>query len=748
MGSFDLRHRPRAADQPVHNLSEDFALSRRGALAGLGAGVLALGFGLPQPAAAQGAPGASKFASSVSAFLEIRPNGTIHLLSPFVEGGQGVDIGAVQIVAEELDADPATFTVSCAPVGAPYNIMFGDTMRITGGSFSIRSSFETFRKVGATARAMLIAAAAEKWGVPAARLTTAMSHVVDAQTGRSASYGELAAAAAKLPAPTEVALKAPADFKVIGQPVRRLDSRAKSTGAAEYTIDAHVDGMLQAAVLHAPLLGGEPQEIGGEAAVRAMPGVHSIHKLPGAVAVVADRWWRARKAVEALTVTWAGGGTPADFSSAGQVAVFKAAATGAGVSAETHGDVGPAFAAGGRVVEAEYDAPYLAHAQMEPPSALAQFAADGSLDLTVPNQAPDFYRGVAAQIAGLKPEQVRIHSRILGGFFGRHFLYGPANVFPQAILLAKATGRPVKVIWSREEEFRRDAYRPLSYAKFRAALGTDGMPTAIHAIAVGEGPMGRHLPNFLRNPAVDDSVVEGLTEKPYGIPNRRVDYVKSVHPGNVGFWRSVGHSMNDFFYESFLDELAAAAGKDPFDYRMALLKASPRHANLLRAVAELSGGWKRGPYDVPGGGKRARGVSMASPFGSETATIAEVSLTGKEITVHHLWVAIDPGRAVNPAVIAAQVRSAAAIGLSTALAEEAVFKNGQLEAVNFDGYSILTPDRMPQVSVRVIESGAPMGGVGEPGTPGVPPAVVNAVFALTGRRARSLPLAKIDFSKA
>lgn len=744
MGSLDLRARPEAGTPLLENIQ----LSRRAALGGLAAGALTLGFGLPRAAVAQGAPGASKYASAVSAFLEIRPNGTIHLLSPFVEGGQGVDIGAVQIIAEELDADPAQFTVSCAPVAEPYNIMFGDTMRITGGSFSIRSSYETFRKVGATARAMLVTAAAEKLGVPASRLTTSMGHVVDAQTGRSLAYGELAAAAAKLPTPTQVTLKAPADFKVIGQPMRRLDSRAKSTGAAQYAIDARVEGMLQAAVLHAPLLGQEPQAIGNEAEIKAMPGVHSVHKLPGAVAVVADRWWRARKAIDAIKVTWAGGGVPADFSSAGQLAVFRQAASNPGAAAESHGDAAAALAAGGKIVEAEYDAPYLAHAQLEPPSALAAFQADGSLDLTLPNQAPGFYQGAAAQVAGLKPEQVRIHSPILGGFFGRHFLYGPANVFPQAILLAKATGRPVKVIWSREEEFRRDAYRPLSYAKFRAALGPDGLPTAIHAVAVGEGPMGRHFPGFLSNPAVDDSVVEGIKEKPYGVPNRRVDYVKSVHPGNVGFWRSVGHSMNDFFYEAFLDELAGAAGKDPFEYRLALLKDKPRYLTLLRTVGELSGGWRRGPYDAPDGTKRARGVSMASPFGSETATIAEVSLKGKEAVVHHLWVAIDPGKAVNPRVIESQVRSAAAIGLSTALVEELVFKDGQPEAANFDGYPILTPDRMPQITVKVVESGAPMGGVGEPGTPGVPPAVVNAVAVLTGRRVRTLPLAKTDLSRA
>ncbi|MBK1661790.1 xanthine dehydrogenase family protein molybdopterin-binding subunit [Paracraurococcus ruber] len=740
MGYLERLRAPRPAAGGIHNLSA----TRRGVLAA-GAGALLLGLSLPRAGRAQQGPPQSRHATDVAAYLRIAPDGGIHLLSPFVEGGQGIATSSAQIIAEELDADPARFTVDCAPAGDAYVIMFGDQVRFTGGSYSTRSSYATFRKLGATARAMLVQAAAQQWKVPAAECATEPGRVVHAASGRHLDYGALAGAAAALPVPTEAPLKDPARFRLIGKPVPRLDARAKSTGAARYGIDATLPGMLQAAVAHAPRLGAEPAAIGNEAAVRAMPGVHSIHRLPGAVAVVADRWWRARRAVEALEITWAGGKVPADFSSSGQLAAFKAAAAQPGVAAEKHGDAAAALSGAAKVVEAEYDAPYLAHAQLEPSSALAAFAADGTLDLIVPNQAPEMYQAVAAKLAGLKPEQVRIQSPMLGGFFGRHFLYDTADVFPQAIALAKATGRPVKVLWTREEEFRRDAYRPLSYGRLRAGLDAQGRPVALHAVVAGEGPMGRHMPGFLQDPKIDDSAVEGLTEKPYAIPARQVDYVKSTHAGNIGFWRSVGHSMNAFIYESFLDEVAGAAGQDPFAFRLALLRDSRRHSTLLNAVADLSGGWKRGPYQAADGTRRARGVAMASPFGSETATIAEVSIKDGEVQVHHIWVAIDPGSIVNPAIVEAQVRSAVAIGLSSALLEEVAFEKGEPQALNFDAYPILPHARMPPVSVRIIESGAPMGGVGEPGTPGVPPAVTNAVAALTGQRIRTLPLARARF---
>ncbi|GEP00396.1 oxidoreductase [Methylobacterium haplocladii] len=693
---------------------------------------------------------APKPGTRVAAFLEMRPDGTVRLLSPFVEGGQGINTGLAQTIGEEFDLDPARFAVECAPPGPDYAVVNG--LRMTGGSFSTRSSYEAMRRLGATAREMMLRAAAAKLGLPQDQLTTDDGRVIHGASGRSLGYAELAPAAAALQPRDDVPLKDPKSFRWIGKPVARLDMRDKSTGRAVYTIDIRLDGMLHAAIQHAPHLGTEPEAIANEVDIRAMPGIDSVHRLPGAVAVVADSWWRARKGAEALQVTWT---SPAadgiatvskTFSSAAMLGALKST-TESGIAAEQEGDVAGAFAKAAKVIEAEYDAPYLAHAQLEPPSAIARFEADGSLDLWVPNQMPELFQQVAAGTAGLQPAQVRIHSPMLGGFFGRHFYYGPANPFPQAILLAKATGRPVRVLWSREEEFGMDAVRPLSFARFRAALGTDGMPVALHTTAVGEGPIGRWFGALFKSP-VDSSLVEGLDKKPYAIPNRRLDYVKVPHPVTIAFWRSVGHSMNDYFYESFLDEIAAAGSKDPFALRMALLKDSPRHRTLLQAVADLAGGWKGGTFQAEDGTRRARGVSMASPFGSETATIAEVSLKDGEAKVHDLWIAIDPGSVVNPAIVKRQVEGAAALGLSSTLLEQVVYEDGQRQARNFNTYPILDRQRMPRVHVAIVESGAPMGGIGEPGLPGVPPAVVNAVAVLTGQRIRSLPLAKSRLSGA
>ena len=735
--------------EPIRNLS------RRGFL-GAASGALFLGIGLRlDPAAAQTraegpAAVAPKPGTRVAAFLEIGPDSRVRLLSPFVEGGQGINTGLAQTIGEELDLDPARFTVECAPPGPDYAVVNG--LRMTGGSFSTRSSFEAMRRLGATAREMLLRAAAARLAVPQDSLTTDDGRVIHAATGRSLDYGALAAAALALQPRDDVALKDRKDFRWIGKPVARLDMRDKSTGRAAYSIDLRIDGMLHAAVQHAPHLGTEPEAIANEAAVRAMPGVQAVQRLPGAVAVLADTWWRARKGAEALQVTWTkplpeGIATVSEsFSSASMLAALKGA-TDPGVPAEQVGDAATAFQAAAQVVEAEYDAPYLAHAQLEPPSAVARFAEDGSLDLWLPNQMPELFQQVAAKTAGLQPDQVRIHSPLLGGFFGRHFYYGSATPFPQAILLAKATGKPVRVLWSREEEFGMDALRPLSFARFRAALGPDGMPVALEIRAVGEGPIGRWFGALFKSP-VDSSVVEGLDQKPYAIPNRTLTYVKVPHPVTIAFWRSVGHSMNDFFYESFLDEMAQADGKDPLALRLALLKDSPRQRTLLNAVTDLAGGWKRGPFAAADGTRRARGVSMASPFGSETATIAEVSLKDGEARVHDLWIAIDPGAVVNPAIVKRQVESAAALGLSSALLEQVVYEGGQRQARNFDAYPILDRDRMPRVHVTIVESGAPMGGIGEPGLPGVPPAVVNAVAVLTGQRPRSLPLGKARLSGA
>ncbi|BBU63290.1 oxidoreductase [Methylosinus sp. C49] len=717
-------------------------LSRRALLGSLGGLALAVTLPAARSRAAAAAPAITP-GSRVRAFLEIRPDNRVLFRSAFIEGGQGIFTAMAQIVGEELDVDPAQFLVEGAPAGADYLLVNGQ--RFTGGSFSVRSSYETMRKLGASARHMLLQAAVERLGAPLAELSTEPGRVIHNASGRSLAYGELASAAAALPVPADVALRDRANFRWIGKPVARLDVRDKSTGKARYAIDQKVEGMLHAAVQHARRLGQEPGAIANEAQARAMPGVHSIHWLPGAVAVLATSWHRARRAVEALEVSWiepagdAPHAMPADFSSEAHLAKLKAA-PGTGLAFETVGDTGKTFRKAARIVEATFDAPHLAHGQLEPPSALARWNEDGTLELWISNQGPELFQADAAKVAGIAPEKIIIHSPMLGGFFGRHFLYQTANPYPQAILLAKAAGRPVKLIWSREDEFLRDALRPMAVARLRAGLDAKGMPIALEATAIGEGALGRW---FGREPdKVDRSSVEGIAGKLYAIPNRRVGQIHIDDPAIIGFWRSVGHSTNDFFYETFFDEIAEAGKHDPFELRHRLLADHPRQKRLLEAVAELGGGWRRGPFTAADGTTRARGVAMASPFGSEVATIAEVSLRQGEIVVHDVFVAIDPGSIVNPAIVEAQVQSAVALGLSSALLEKVVYEQGQPRARNFDAYPILTADRMPRVHVRIIESGAPMGGVGEPGLPGVPPAVANAASVLIGRRIRSLPMSK------
>ncbi|WP_313294934.1 molybdopterin cofactor-binding domain-containing protein [Pseudomonas sp.] len=732
---------------------ETVNLSRRRFLAGSAIGALVLGFGLPLGSARvqAAAPAAAERGTQVPAFLEIRPDGKVRLLSPFMEGGQGPFTAMAQIVGEELDVDPANFLVDSAPPGDAYVVM-ENGMRITGGSMSVRMSYPTMRRLGALARAMLIQAGAEQLKVPMGELSTEPGKVIHAASGRSLSYGELASRAMDLPVPdpSSIALRDPSQFRWIGKPVPRLDAYDKSTGKAQYCIDIKLDGMLHAAVQHAPRLGMTVGGLRNEAEVKAMKGVHSVHSLPGAVAVVAERWWHAKRAVEAIQVDWQEPPAdtplrvmPADFSSDGW-REHLASVDGPARDEENQGDVAGALAKATTQVEASYHNQYLNHAQLEPPSALARFNADGTLDVWLPNQAPDMFRDDIAKRTGLEAAQINLHSPLLGGFFGRHFLYDSANPYPQAIALAKAVGRPVKLIWSREEEFLRDVLRPLAVVKFRAGLDADGLPVAIEAISATEGPTEALAGK--QGDKVDPTALEGLSGKSYAIANKRIAQIYVKGPAMLGYWRSVGNSLNDFFYESFLDELADKGGKDPYELRLHLLRDNRRLTTLLQAVAELSGGWKRGPFTAEDGSKRARGIAMASPFGSEAAAIAEVSIENGQVRVHDIWQAIDPGSIVNPAIIEHQVNGAVALGLSQTLVEEAVYVNGKPRARNYDLYPILPPALMARVHVRIVQSGAKMGGIGEPPLPAVAPAVANAVAQLTGQRVRSLPLSRHTFS--
>lgn len=738
----------------VLELHEPINVSRRRFLTGTAVGALVLGFGLPLGATRVQAAAATTTAergTQVPAFLEIRPDNRVRLLCPFMEGGQGTFTAMAQIVGEELDADPATFLVEAAPPGEAY-VVLENGMRITGGSMSVRMSYPVMRRLGALARAMLLQAGAQQLGVPVSELSTEPGKVVHAKSGRSLAYGELAERAMDLPVPdpASVQLRDPGQFRWIGKPVKRLDAYDKSTGKALYSIDLKVDDMLHAAVQHAPRLGMTVGNLRNEDQVRAMKGVHSVHRLPGAVAVVAERWWHAKRAVEAIQVDWQEPAAdsqvrpmPADFSSD---AWLKRLAEDKGPAKddENEGDVASILKENKTRIDATYHNQYLNHGQLEPPSALARFNPDGSLEVWLPNQAPDMFRADIAKRTGLDPSRITLHSPLLGGFFGRHFLYDSASPYPQAIALAKAVGRPVKLIWSREEEFLRDVLRPVAAVNFRAALDSDGWPLAIEAVSATEGPTEALAGK--QGEKLDPTALEGLSGKSYAIPNKRIAQIYVKGPAMLGYWRSVGNSLNDFFYESFLDELADKGGKDPFDLRLHLLRDNKRLTTLLQAVGELSGGWKRGPFTAEDGSRRARGVAMASPFGTETAVIAEVSIEHGQVKVHDIWQAIDPGSIVNPAIVEAQVNGAVALGLSQTLVEEAVWIDGKPRARNYDLYPILSPAQMARVHVRVVESGEKMGGIGEPPLPAVAPAVANAVATLTGQRVRSLPMSRHTFS--
>jgi len=734
-------------------LHDPINVSRRRFLTGTAVGALVLGFGLPLGATRVQAAAATTAGrgTQVPAFLEIRPDNRIRLLCPFMEGGQGTFTAMAQIVGEELDADPATFLVEAAPPGEAFVVM-ENGMRVTGGSMSVRMSYPVMRRLGALARAMLLQAGAEKLGVTVGELTTEPGKVVHAASGRSLAYGELAERAMDLPVPdpASVQLRDPSQFRWIGKPVKRIDAYDKSTGKALYSIDLKVDGMLHAAVQHAPRLGMTVGNLRNEDQVKAMKGVHSVHRLPGAVAVLAERWWHAKRAVEAIQVDWQEPALdskvrpmPADFSSDDWLKRL-ANAKGLARDDEHKGDVASILADAKTRVDATYHNQYLNHGQLEPPSALARFNPDGSLEVWLPNQAPDMFLADIAKRTGLDPSRITLHSPLLGGFFGRHFLYDSASPYPQAIELSKAVGRPVKLIWSREEEFLRDVLRPVAAVNFRAALDNDGWPLAIEAISATEGPSEAIAGK--QGDKLDPTALEGLSGKSYAIPNKRIAQIYVKGPAMLGYWRSVGNSLNDFFYESFLDELADKGGKDPFELRLHLLRGNQRLTTLLQAVSELSGGWRRGPFTAEDGSKRARGIAMASPFGTQTAVIAEVSIENGQVKVHDIWQAIDPGSIVNPAIVEAQVNGAVALGLSQTLVEESVWVDGKPRARNFDLYPILAPARMARVHVRVVESGEKMGGIGEPPLPAVAPAVANAVATLTGQRVRSLPMSRHTFT--
>lgn len=711
----------------------NLSLNRRGFLgaATATAGALFIGFHFPAARAAAG--------GTINAYVSIDAAGKVTLMNPFIEMGQGTWTAIPMILAEELDVDMAAVRVADAPLGAEYRLLFGKTMRITGGSASVRGSYDALRETGASARAMLVAAAAQQWNLPAGELATEPGFVVHAASKRRAAYGDLVEAAAKLAPPEKVTLKDPAQFRLLGKPTPRTDAFEKSSGRAIFGMDIREENMLIAAIRHAPVFGGKVASV-DRAKAESMPGVVAVEDLGNAVAVLADNTWRARMAVDALVVTF-DDGPGAKFSSAAHLETLRGRLNDAGHSVENEGDIQAAFAAAAKKIEAEYHAPFLSHATMEPQNCSA-VVRDGRCIVWAPNQGADFVGMTAAEITKLPIEKIEVHTPFLGGGFGRRIVL---DYVRQAVTLAdRHKGRVVKVVWSREEDTQHDYYRPLVAAKYRAAFDKDGNPTAIHATTVGDGP-ARQL-GWQQDPKVDGSVMEGAYKQPYGIPNRRSDFVFETSPVPLGFWRSVGHSQNGFIKESFIDEMAQAAAKDPVEFRRSLLGESPRFRKVLDTAVAMAK-WRGGRWKAADGREHAMGVALHESFGSIVCEVAEVSLDGDaRPVVHKVWTAVDCGFSVNPLILAHQVESAIAYGLSAALHEEVTIKDGRAMNGNFDTYPILAAQQMPAVEVQVINSGEALGGVGEVGTPPIAPAVCNALFTLTGKRVRSLPLSRHSFA--
>ena len=714
---------PSISEYHERNVSRRFVLKAGAAIGGgLMIGWVPAGCSADAPAEAQPLP--------PDAYVHIDRQGKVTIVSPMAEMGQGVYTALPMLVAEELDVDMSNVSVEHSP---PNDKLYGNAflggVQTTGNSSSIRGFYVPLRKVGAAARAMLVAAAANKLGVDAGALTTEAGYVVDAAGGKRIAYGELADDAAKLPVPTKVKLKDPSTFRIIGTPAKRLDVAGKVDGTAVYGIDVKLPGMKIATVAASPVFGGTLASFDDAAALK-VPGVHQVVKLDNAVAVIADHYWAAKQGVEAGAATFSDG-PHAALTTADVVAALAKAAETPGTVAKNEGDVTAALAGAATKVEATYEAPFLAHATMEPINCTAQVTPEGC-DIWVGTQIPSVAQKAVALTLGLKPEQVRIHNHLLGGGFGRRLEF---DFIVQAALIAKQSKDPVKVVWSREEDIQHDMYRPYYYDRFSAGLDAQGTPIAWSHRIVGSSIMARFFPPAFKN-GIDPDAVDGAIDMPYAIPNKRVEYVREEPPGiPTAFWRGVGPTHNVYVIESFVDELAAIAKKDPVEYRRAMLGNNPRALHVLNRAADIAG------WGKPLGDRRGRGVCVHNTFGSYMAQVAEVTVAQSgEVHVDRVVVVVDTGVAVNPDTIVAQMQSGIIFGITAALWGEITLKNGRVEQSNFDNYRMLRLNEAPVIDVEVVKSSADPGGIGEPGTSALAPAVLNAVFAATGVRLRKLPI--------
>jgi isoquinoline 1-oxidoreductase subunit beta len=699
-----------------------------------GAAGLVIGFYLPGrfEAFAAAPPGAAP--ASLNAWMLISPDDTVKIMIDKSEMGQGILTALCMIAAEELDCDWKKIRTEFAPAAKEYfNPAFG--MQGTGGSSSVRSSWDPMRKAGASARDMLLQAAAQQWNVDKSACRTENGVIYHDASKRKLTYGSVAAAASKIPVPQDVPTKDPKQYRIVGKPTKRLDTPDKVNGRAEFGIDVRRPEMLYAVVARCPVFGGKVASFDATKA-KAVPGVKDVVEISRGIAVVADNTWAAMQGRRALDVKWDEGPIAnATSDSISKMLADQAAQPGA--EARKEGDAAAALGGAAQKIEAVYEVPYLAHATMEPINCTADVRAD-RVDVWAPTQFQTMAQGTAAKICGLKPENAFIHTTYLGGGFGRK---AGVDYVIEAVETSKAIGRPVKLTWSREDDTQHDYYRPASYAKLAGGLGADGWPVAWTTRVACPSIFEAWFPGSTKN-NLDPTSVEGIANLPYSIPNIQVDYMRTEPGIPVGFWRSVGNSQNGFFSECFMDELAAAGKKDPYELRRRLLDKAPRHLGVLELAAQKAG-WEK---PLPPG--RYRGIAVLTAFESYAAQVVEISVdrNARSLKVHRVVCAVDVGRVVNPANIVMQSESSIVYGLSSALYGAITISKGRVEQTNFNNYPVLRLDAMPTVETYIVTSEEKPTGAGELAVPPVVPALCNAIFAATGKRIRRLPIRAEDLA--
>jgi isoquinoline 1-oxidoreductase beta subunit len=673
------------------------------------------------------AAGADAFVPN--AFIRIERNGQIVLTMPYVEMGQGTYTSIPMLIAEELEVDLKQVRLEHAPPNEKLyvNPLLG--VQATGNSNAIRGSWQPLREAGAVARTMLVAAAAKRWSVDPSSCHAQDGKVLHSATGKNATYGELAAAAAGLPVPEKVALKRPDEFTLIGTRAKRLDTPPKVNGTAIYGIDVRPPGVKIATLAQSPVFGGRVKSVDDRAAM-SVKGVRQIVTLDDAVAVVADHMGAAKKGLAALAIEW-DAGPYAKLDTAAISGELEKETLSPGSVAQTIGDADQALAGAATKVEAIYELPFLAHAAMEPMNCTVDLRKDGC-EVWIGNQAIARVQTAVAKVAGLPPDKVVVHNHLIGGGFGRRL---EADGAVRAVQIAQHVDGPVKVVWTREEDIQHDMYRPYWFDRLSAGLDANGMPVAWKHRFAGSSVIARWLPPGFKN-GLDPDTTEGAIDLVYALPNLHVEYARLEPPGiPTAFWRSVGPSHNVFVVESFMDELAAAAKQDPVAYRRALLDKSPRAKAVLDLAAEKAGWGQAMPQ------RTGRGISLQFAFATYMAQVAEVEVSKDgAVRVRRVVCAVDCGTVVNPDTVEAQIQSAIIFGITAALYGEITLKGGRVEQANFDTYQMLRIDQAPAIEIHIVRNLEPPGGMGECGTSAIVPAVANAIFAATGKRLRKMPI--------